>query len=166
MKHAKILSCLLVASLVGGCTEPNGEPGRGIENGGALSKTDVGTAAGVVTGGVLGSAIGGGTGQVIATIGGGLLGGILGHSIGQSLDNADRAAYDRAAQSALESGQRHRWKNEDSGHYGYITPHKAYHADDGRYCRDYSQTIYVDGKKHRANGTACREDDGTWKIVD
>ncbi|HEU5047280.1 MAG TPA: RT0821/Lpp0805 family surface protein [Rickettsiales bacterium] len=166
MKHKKIISCLLVASILGGCTEPNGAPGRGVENGGALSKTDVGTAAGVVAGGVLGSTIGGGTGQVIATIGGGLLGGILGNSIGKSLDNADRAEYDRAAQHAMETGHRQSWKNADSGHRGYITPRKSYHADDGSLCREYTQTIYIEGKKHRASGTACRTEDGTWKIAD
>lgn len=166
MQHSKFIALLLSASLLTACTEPNGAPGRGIENGGALSKTDVGVAAGVVTGGVLGSAIGGGTGQVLAVVGGGLLGGWLGGAIGQSLDNADRAAYDRASQQAMESGGTRTWSNPNTKHHGSITPHKRYKNDEGQYCREYTQNIYIDGKKQQAHGTACRQSDGTWKVAE
>lgn len=166
MKTSKLLVALVSASFLTACTEPNGAPGRGIENGGALSKTDVGVAAGVVTGGLVGSTIGGGAGQVVAVIGGGLLGGLLGGTIGQSLDNADRAEYDRASTAALDSGTSHSWNNPDTGHSGRITPHKGYKDSSGRYCREYTQSIVVDGKSERGHGKACRETDGSWKIVD
>lgn len=164
MKQSKFVAALLAVTMLTACTEPNGRPGKGIENGGALSKTDVGVAAGVVTGGLLGSAIGSGAGQVAAVIGGGLLGGWLGGSIGQSLDNADRAEYDRASQAAMESGKTHSWRNTHTGHHGTIVPKAKYKADDGTYCREYSQTIYVEGKKQRGHGTACRDADGTWSV--
>lgn len=170
MKHSPklsvALSALLTASMLTACTEPDGRPGRGIENGGALSKANVGVAAGVVTGGLIGSAIGGGTGQVAAIIGGGLLGGILGNEIGSSLDRADRVAYDRASHRAMETGKARRWSNAHTGNRGTITPHKRYRDDEGRYCREYTQIVTVDGKHHSGNGTACRMKDGTWKIID
>lgn len=166
MQNSKLIAALLAASILTACTEPNGEPGRGIENGGALSKRDVGIAAGVVSGVAVGSLIGGGAGQVVAMVGGGLLGGMLGNSIGASMDNADRAAYDRASQQAMESGQTRTWNNSDSGHSGSITPRKRYKNAEGQYCRQYTQRIVIDGKNKQGRGTACRADDGTWNIVD
>ncbi len=164
MKYTRLTAALLTASLLSACTEPNGAPGKGIENGGALSKTDVGVAAGVVTGGLLGSAVGNGAGQVAAVIGGGLLGGMLGGAIGNSMDNADRAAYDRASQRSMQTGSTQSWKNTKTGHHGTITPKAKYKDDAGMYCRDYTQTIYVGGKKQKGHGTACRDADGTWSV--
>lgn len=164
MQYSKSITLLLTATLLTACTEPNGAPGRGVERGGALNKTNVGTAVGAIGGGVLGSAIGGGAGQVVATIGGALLGGMLGNSVGQSLDNADMASYDRASQKALESGRSRTWRHGNK--HGTVTPHKRYTNNAGQYCREYSQTIVVDGRTHKGYGTACREDDGSWQIVD
>jgi len=166
MKCSRLIAIALAATTLAACTEPNGEPGRGIENGGALNKENVGTAVGVVGGGLVGSAIGAGTGQIVAIIGGGLLGGVLGNRVGKSMDNADRAAYNRASQQAMNTGQVRSWKNPDSSNYGTITPHRAYRNDEGQECRRYTQTIYINGTKHQGHGTACREDDGTWKIVE
>ena len=164
MQHSKIIAVLLTATMLTACTEPNGAPGRGIENGGAISKANVGAAVGVVSGVAIGSAIGAGAGQVAAMVGGGLLGGILGNSIGASLDNADRVAYDRASTRALETGTTQSWKNPKTGNHGSIRPHKRYKNDEGNYCREYTQTIVVEGKKQSAQGTACRQDDGSWSI--
>lgn len=165
MRNRKLIAVLLTATMLTACTEPNGAPGRGIENGGALSKTDVGVAAGVVGGGLIGSTIGGGVGNTVAIIGGGLLGGLLGHEIGSSLDRADQAAYERASQNAMETGTPRTWKSKN-GRHGTITPSEEYRDDDGRYCREYTQKIWVSGKAHTGRGTACRQDDGTWRIIE
>jgi len=165
MQNSKTIAILLTATMLTACTEPNGAPGRGVENGGALSKTDVGVAIGAVAGGIGGAFIGAGWGQAAAVVGGALIGGTLGGIIGNSLDNADRAAYDRASQNAMETGQPQSWENPETGHYGTVHPHHHYKKD-GKYCREYTQTITVDGKTHEGHGTACRQKDGTWKIVE
>lgn len=162
----KLLVVVLSASMLTACAEPDGSPGRGVMHGGSLSKSDVGTVAGAIGGGVIGSTIGSGTGQVAATIGGALLGGMLGNSIGSSMDNADRANYDEASQYAMESGRTRSWRNDYSGNYGTIRPTRRYTNDAGFYCREYNQTIYVDGQRHTGHGTACRQEDGTWQIVE
>jgi len=32
-------------------------------------------------------------------------------------------------------------------------------------CRQFTHTIYIDGKPQTARGTACRNPDGTWQPV-
>lgn len=38
-------------------------------------------------------------------------------------------------------------------------------AKEREYCREYTKTIYVDGHRERAYGTACYRGEGTWEIV-
>ena len=35
----------------------------------------------------------------------------------------------------------------------------------GMNCRQYTHTIYIDGKPQTARGAACRNPDGTWQPV-
>ena len=63
------------------------------------------------------------------------------------------------------SGQTVSWRNPDSGNSGTITPEPAVQRDSGEYCREYQQTITVAGRSEQAFGTACRQPDGSWKIV-
>ena len=165
MKYSHIIAIATAAAMLGACTEPDGSPARGVMHGGMPNKEEIGTAVGLIGGGIIGSTIGGGTGQVVATIGGAAIGGLLGNYVGSSLDAKDRAAHDRAAQRALESGRTRSWKDSRSGNYGSIAPASGYTNDAGNLCREYNQTIYIGGHKHYGRGTACRNPDGTWEIV-
>jgi len=135
-------------------------------NGGGINKQTVGTVGGAVAGGLAGSQIGGGSGRLWATGAGVLLGAFLGGEIGKSLDRADRQYMGQTTYNALEngpSGQTARWQNPDSGHYGTVTPQAAYQQG-GYNCRQYTQTVYIDGRSEQAHGTACRQPDGSWQI--
>jgi surface antigen len=57
------------------------------------------------------------------------------------------------------------WRNPDSGHSGTITPVRTYQTSAGTHCREYQQTVVIGGEKHQGYGTACRQPDGSWKIV-
>ncbi len=131
------------------------------------TKQTVGAVAGGVAGGVLGSQIGSGTGQLIATGAGTLLGAFLGSEIGKSLDRADRpyaeAAYNQATTAPI--GERITWNNPDTGSYGSVTPIREGRSHDGRLCREYNTTIYVDGRYEEARGIACQNPDGSWSMV-
>jgi len=132
------------------------------------TKERIGTVAGAATGALLGSKVGKGSGNTVAIAVGTLLGAIVGSEIGKSLDNADRAAMAQTTQQALEngqSGQTQTWANPDSGHSGTVTPQPAYQNTAGTYCREYQQTVMIDGKEESAYGTACRQPDGSWKVV-
>lgn len=127
-----------------------------------------GTLVGAAVGGLLGAQIGAGTGQLAATAAGTLLGAYLGSEVGRSLDRADRIHAERTAQYSLESvpsGTRSSWVNPDSGHSGSFTPLNSYQSADGLNCRDFEQVITVDGRSELARGAACRQPDGTWRVV-
>ena len=131
-------------------------------------KQTLGTLLGAVGGAVVGSQIGKGSGRLVAVAAGTLLGAYLGGGIGKSLDKADRLAAEQTTQKTLEatpSGDTISWKNPDSGNSGTVTPQPPYQNATGQYCREYEQTITVAGKTEAAYGTACRQPDGSWKIV-
>ena len=135
---------------------------------GAGEKEGAGTLLGAVAGGIAGAQMGKGRGKLVATGIGTLLGAAIGNEIGKSLDRADRLALERATQSSLETapvGRTTTWKNPDSGNQGTITPRKTFQRNDGSYCREFTQTITIGGRTEEAYGTACRQPDGTWKLI-
>jgi surface antigen len=125
----------------------------------------LGGLGGAVVGGLLGSTIGGGSGKTIATIGGALAGGLVGNNLMSQLNCQDQTYLGNSTERSLNTGQPVSWKNPDSGAYGNVTPVRTYNSDSGQYCREYQQTIYVDGRKENGHGTACRQPDGSWKIA-
>jgi surface antigen len=147
-----IVSAILAAFLLMGCE-------------GTGPKTAIGGLGGAAAGGLLAAALGGeGAGIAAGTI----LGGLLGGAIGDRLDAADREKANAAAARALESvpsGQSVAWRNPDSGNTGAVTPVRTYQTSTGQYCREYTQTINIGGEKHQSYGTACRQPDGSWRIV-
>lgn len=152
----KLVPIAAALSLLAACTTTGGE------------KQTVGTLGGAVAGGVLGAQFGKGDGRLIATGVGTLLGAFLGSEIGASLDRADRLYAERAAQQAYAApvGETITWRNPESGHSGAITTTREGYSSSGAYCREYQQTITVGGQVERAYGVACRQPDGSWKIVE
>jgi len=55
------------------------------------------------------------------------------------------------------------WK--DSHARGSIMPTREGWSESGRYCREFQQTIRINGRYEKGYGTACRQEDGQWKIV-
>jgi surface antigen len=126
-----------------------------------------GAVIGGALGGLLGSKLGGGKGQLAATAIGTLLGALAGSEAGKSMDRADRIYAARTQHAALETtaaGTTTRWVNPDTGHSGSVTPTRTY-AQAGTYCREYQQTVVVGGQQQSGYGTACRQPDGSWKVV-
>ncbi len=145
---------LLVVILATGCAEMQANP-----------KTTIGAIGGGTVGGLIGAAAGGSSTAIAA----GVIGGILvGGVVGSLLDDRDKRLAAEAAQKAFEStpsGKPVAWRNPDSGHSGTVTPTRTYQTAEGTYCREYQTTVLIDGKPERATGTACRQPDGNWRIV-
>jgi len=127
-------------------------------------KAAIGGLGGATVGGLIAAAAGGGGAGIAAgVIGGALLGGL----VGNYLDDRDKKMAADSANRALESapsGQSVAWHNPDSGHSGTVTPVRTYQSG-GTYCREYQQTVTIDGKPQQSYGTACRQPDGSWKIA-
>ena len=140
----------------------------GCASDGTLDRRQIGTAVGAVAGGLLGSTIGAGSGRTAAVIAGSVIGGLIGSEFGRLLDENDRLRAEQTAQDALErypSGSTARWENPDNDVYGEVTPEPPYQSERGEICREYTQTITIEGRGETARGVACRNPDGTWRIV-
>ncbi len=157
MKHLRVFVLgLITASIITACAQTG-------------PKEQAGTAAGAVTGAALGWGLGKGhRDQTAAVVLGTFLGGILGQQIGQRLDAADQVMARNSVGYALEynpTGISTTWRNPDSGNTGYTVPTRTFDSTSGAPCREYTTTVIVGGQKESAYGTACRQADGSWKIV-
>lgn len=160
-KHLITTGLIISVAAVSACSQNGGRDG-------GIKKSDIGTLLGGAGGAALGSQFGKGNGRVAMIAAGTLLGAFAGNQFGQSLDNADMAYHNQASHSALEgnkSGIASNWSNPDTGHSGTITPTRTYQTAQGTYCREFNQSIMVGGKREEAFGTACRQPDGSWKLV-
>ena len=127
-----------------------------------------GTVAGGAIGALLGSTIGDGRGSVWAAAAGAIGGALLGSHVGKQLDERDQIVIQKATYNALEnsaSNSRTSWNNPDSGNAGSVTPTRTFEMADGSFCREYTSMVEVGGESETAYGTACRQDDGSWKIT-
>ncbi|MCG3201707.1 MAG: hypothetical protein NFCOHLIN_01577 [Gammaproteobacteria bacterium] len=128
----------------------------------------VGTLLGAAVGGLIGSRFGDGTGNGVAIGAGVLAGGLLGNRLAAQLTCQDQRYHADTAQDAFESqrtGATSTWINPDTGHAGSVTPTRTYRMGDGTNCRDFTQRVEVDGHEQAGRGTACRQPDGTWRIL-
>ena len=160
MSIVRLSAAALVAMSMAACAG-NPETGSG-------PNENTGTLVGAVAGGLIGSQFGGGTGErVAAGLAGAAIGGLIGNRIGAGMDDEDKQRAYAAQMQALEGGRSGAavpWRNPDSGRYGNVVPGPAYQSN-GLQCRQYTHTIYIDGKPQVARGSACRNPDGTWTAV-
>ncbi len=149
MKHPIAAAVILVSTLTAaGCTANKELGGQAV--GGAL-------------GGLLGAQIGDGTGQLAATAAGAVLGMFLGGQVGRSMDELDRIKAQHALETA-PTGNSVAWVNPDSGAQYAVTPTRTYETAAGP-CREYTTDAVIGGQRESVYGTACRQNDGSWKIV-
>jgi surface antigen len=122
-----------------------------------------GTVAGGIVGAAVGSTIGKGDGRIAAIILGTLAGSAIGANIGRHMDVQDRV---RTAEimEYNRTGQPSGWKNPDSGNVYTVTPTRTYERAEAP-CREFTMNANIGGKVERIYGTACRQADGSWKVV-
>jgi surface antigen len=147
----RLLGCSLLALALGtsACT---------------MNREQTGTVLGGAAGAAAGSAIGSGSGRTAATIVGGLIGAFAGRSVGQHMDQQDRMQTAMAMENNA-TGKSSTWTNPDSGTAYSVTPTRTYDSG-GAPCREFTMAATVDGKPDEIRGTACRQADGNWKIIE
>lgn len=144
-----VLTLLSVSMLLTGCGPVNNE--------------GVGTVAGGVVGGLLGSQFGGGSGRVAAAAGGALIGAFLGGNIGRTMDKVDRMEMQKTLETA-PVGRAVTWRNPDSGYTYTVKPTRTYYTNQ-QPCREYVTHALIGGRSQQIYGKACRQSDGSWRVV-
>ncbi len=170
MRIAPKLAILgLCGALVAGCAANPGGSGQLGDACGDLGWGKIGgTLAGAAGGAYVGSrwsGAGRGT-QTAATAAGALLGGLAGFLAGRSIDRGQCESAYAARNQALNNaqlGQSINWSQGNAS--GSFTPTRTGTDTTGAECREYEQTIRVDGVLETGVGRACRRPDGRWQIV-
>jgi surface antigen len=150
-----MIATVLATTLMSGCA-------------GTYNKATTGAALGALTGGALAYGLGGNSSnKELWTVLGIGLGAVVGNNIGAQLDERDRLLMGQTFQNTMETAPTNQvggWNNPDSGNSGTIVPTQTRYTD-GQPCREFTTTVYIGGKEQEGYGTACRQADGSWKIV-
>ena len=130
---------------------------------GSCNREMIGRILGGATGGLVGAQVGeDGTSRLIAVAAGTVVGALIGGEIGHEMDRSDRLCVDQALEHAPD-GTKIRW-NDGNQQYT-VTPEKTGQNNDGQYCREYTMQSHVGDQNKQVVGKACRQPDGTWRIV-
>lgn len=146
---AKTFAALLSLSAVAGCA----------------NSEQTGTVLGALGGAAAGYALGDGEWWAVGA--GALVGGLVGNRVGNYLDERDRQTAYSNANYALNNnadGQTAKWSNPQNNTGGYTTPTETYQTASGT-CRTYQTGVTANGQSESGTGKACRQPDGTWKLV-
>jgi len=95
-------------------------------------------------------------------------GGLIAGQLGTNLSDRERIRGIEAEYRALEStpaGEPVAWRDERTGHGGTVTATAPYRVG-SQDCRSYTHVIEADGTSRTARGTACRNRDGSWTLLD
>ena len=152
----------LLLMLATGCAGGSGQFSEDLSQNKALA---IGGLGGAAAGGLIAAAVHANPAGIAAGV---ILGGLTGGLIGHLVDNKDKEIAAKTTHQALEtapSGKAVPWQNPDNGHAGTVTPLRTYQTGTGQYCREYTQTVTIDNRPQQSYGTACRQPDGSWKIV-
>jgi surface antigen len=147
--RSTLMTWMLIGSLVSSC---------------ALTQEQTGALTGGAVGAAAGSAVGAGSGRTVAIILGALVGSAIGANIGRHMDEQDRIRT-ASVMETNRTGQTTTWRNPDTQTDYAVTPTRTYSTTDGAPCREFTMDATIGGKAEQVYGTACRQADGSWKIV-
>ena len=150
-----VITTVLATTLLTGCA-------------GTYNKATTGAALGAITGGALAYGLGKDSSKKdLWLIAGAAAGGLIGNNIGAKLDERDRLLLGETLQQTMEHGPTNSvgsWSNPDSGNSGTVTPTQTMLSANNQPCREFTTTVNIGGELSQAYGTACRQNDGSWKI--
>lgn len=90
--------------------------------------------------------------------------GLIGGDISKNMDDMDRMKMNRALENH-SVGEPICWLTSHSGAFYHDTPVKNMSVQCNSYCHAHSTTAMVAGKKQQIYGTACRQPDGSWRMM-
>ena len=129
-----------------------------------LDGPTIGGLVGAAAGGLAGSQIGKGKGQLAATAVGTLVGFVLGQQVGQSLSRTEETCFSRTFEHVPDR-ETIVWNDGRHNAQYQVMPVRTSEPMNGMYCREYQAKATVGGKVSETYGTACRQPDGSWKLM-
>jgi len=130
---------------------------------GCATKEEAGALTGAIVGATVGSTVGKGRGKGLAIWLGAVAGTVIGSTMGRYMDEQDRIR----TSLILEKNPTHQsstWRNPDTGYDYTVTPTRTYDVAQGP-CREFTLDAIIGGKTQQVYGTACRQQDGSWKVI-
>jgi len=150
-----VIATVLATTLMSGCA-------------GTYNKATTGAALGALTGTALAYGLGKDSSKKnLWLIAGAAAGGMIGNNIGAKLDERDRLLLGQTFQNTLETAPTNSvgsWNNPNTGNSGTVTPTQTMISAHNQPCREFTTTVNIGGELSQAYGTACRQNDGSWKI--
>ena len=150
-----VITTVLATTLLTGCA-------------GTYNKATTGAALGAIAGTALAYGLAKDSGKKdLWLIAGAAAGGLVGNNIGAKLDERDRLLLGQTFQNTLENAptnQAGSWNNPNTGNSGSVTPTATHLSANEQPCREFTTTVNIGGQPHQGYGTACRQNDGSWKI--
>ena len=139
---------ILTVSLGSGCVGTH-------EESGALT--------GAAVGALLGSSVSNGRNRPFAMWLGAVVGASIGATVGKYMDEQDRMKTAEILETSRTNTPT-TWVNPDTHNTYTVTPTRTYSVAEGP-CREFTMDAQVGGKTEQIYGTACRQPDGSWKVV-
>lgn len=143
------IASLLLGSFLAACTS---------------TKEEAGALTGAAAGAAVGSTIGDGRGRMLAIFLGAVVGAQIGQTVGKYMDEQDRIRTSMTLENN-RTNQPSTWHNPDTNYDYTLTPTRTYEVAEGGPCREFTVNATVGGKTEQVYGTACRQLDGSWKII-
>ena len=123
---------------------------------------------GSAAGAYLGSKFGSGVGKDLSMILGGAVGFLVGGKIAELLDEDEQQDLNETISDSLDNNKDNevdKWEStKDSNTKAEVIPLNKYDIEE-KTCRDFKKIITKDGKKIEEASTACRDENGNWKII-
>ena len=94
---------------------------------------------------------------------GAVVGASIGSTIGKYMDEQDRMR----TVDILETRRTNTsttWVNPDTNNTYTVTPTRTFAVAEGP-CREFTLDAQIGGKSEEIYGTACRQADGSWKVI-
>jgi surface antigen len=124
----------------------------------------IGGLIGAAAGGYVGSTIGKGKGKLAATAIGTLVGAVIGQSVGEQLARAEDICFSQTFEHVPDR-EMITWNDAERDTRYEVVPRNTVKTAAGEYCREHTARATVGGKPVETNGTACRQPDGSWKLI-
>ncbi|MEJ2142676.1 MAG: RT0821/Lpp0805 family surface protein [Gammaproteobacteria bacterium] len=132
--------------------------------GGCATKQEQGAVTGMAIGAALGSTVGRGHhNRPFAIWLGAVVGSVLGSTIGRYMDEQDQMRTSMILENN-RTNQSSSWVNPDTQYQYTVEPTRTYETAEGP-CREFTMDANIGGKVEQVYGTACRQADGSWKII-